>query len=226
MYVVCKDTDFHYSLNVVKLTLEIVITVYLVFLCVLCIPHLNFLVNTDTHDTFTRHLLSTSLRISFFYLYHFIGNAAWAHICAKNKLKSEPKAVAGLPIFITDETSVTDTIRFTQRVNVDMEMFKIKPTSWSIPFILCYILAMLVEMALKVINLFTKYHVQYCPRGMLAFASSLILYDRLRSAISLDYEPIYDPCEGYSRSGKWYDLWYQNYKNEKLSSNHDSSKVK
>lgn len=145
------------------------------------------------------------------------GNAAWAHICAKNKLKADPKAISGLPIFITDETSVTDTIRFTQRVNVDMEMFKITPTSWAIPFILCYMLAILVEMTLKVINLFTKYHVQYCPRGMLGFASSLLLYDRLRSEIWLEYDPIYSVAESFSRSGKWYDLWYQNYKNEKLS---------
>lgn len=78
-------------------------------------------------------------------------------------------------------------------------------------------LALLIEMALKVINLFTKYHVQYCPRGMLSFASSLLLYDRLRSAISLEYDPIYSVAEGMTRSGKWYDLWYQNYKNEKLS---------
>lgn len=100
---------------------------------------------------------------------------------------------------------------------MDMEMFKIKPTSWSIPFLLCYTLAILLEMVLKVINLFTKVHVKYCPRGVLAFGSSLVLYDRLRSSISLDYEPIYTVSEGFSRSAKSYDLWYQNYRNKKNS---------
>lgn len=146
-----------------------------------------------------------------------LGNVAWAHLCTKNKLKTEPKSISGLPIFITDDTPVTDAVRFTQRVNMDMEVFKIKPTSWSIPFLLCYMLALLTEMVLKVVNLFTKLHVKYCPRGVLAFASSLILYDRLRSAISLEYEPIYSVSEGFARSAKWYDLWYQNFRNRKLS---------
>lgn len=146
-----------------------------------------------------------------------LGNVAWAHLCTKNKLKIEPKSISGLPIFITDDTPVTDAVRFTQRVNMDMEVFKIRPTSWSIPFLLCYMLALLTELVLKVVNLFTKLHVKYCPRGVLAFASSLILYDRLRSAISLEYEPIYSVGEGFARSAKWYDLWYQNFRNRKLS---------
>lgn len=145
------------------------------------------------------------------------GNVAWAHLCTKNKLKVDAKNISGLPIFITDDTPVTDAVRFTQRVNVDMEVCKIKPTTWAVPFLLCYMLAMLLEMVLRVVNVFTKLHVKYCPRGMLAFGSSLVLYDRLRSAISLEYEPIYTVDECFTRSGKWYDLWYQRFKDEKLS---------
>jgi 3beta-hydroxy-Delta5-steroid dehydrogenase / steroid Delta-isomerase len=142
---------------------------------------------------------------------------AWAHLCTKNKLKTEAKNVSGLPIFITDDTPVTDAVRFTQRVNVDMEVCKIKPTSWAIPFLLCYMLAMLLELVLKVVNLFTTFRVTYCPKGTLSYGSSLILYDRLRSAIALEYEPIYTVNEGFSRSGKWYDLWYERFRDEKRS---------
>lgn len=150
------------------------------------------------------------------------GNVAWAHLCAKNKLKSQPKAVSGLPIFITDDSPVTDAVRFTQRVNADMDLYKIKPTSWAIPFLLCYMLAMLLEMSLKVINVFVKLQVSYCPRGLLAYGSSLVLYDRLRSSISLEYEPLYTVSEGFSRSAKWYDGWYQNFKNNKLTKRHSN----
>lgn len=165
----------------------------------------------DTNLHFTFFLSRLPLSVT------FKGNVAWAHLCTKNKLKTEPKKISGLPIFITDDTPVTDAVRFTQRVNMDMEIFKIKPTSWSIPFLLCYMLAMLLELVLKVINVFTKVQVKYCPRGLLAFGSSLVLYDRLRSSISLDYEPIYSVIEGFSRSAKAYDLWYQNYRNKKNS---------
>jgi 3beta-hydroxy-delta5-steroid dehydrogenase / steroid delta-isomerase len=142
------------------------------------------------------------------------GNVAWAHLCAKNKLKSDPKRISKLPIFITDETPVTDTVRFTQRLNMDMEVCKIKPTSWSIPFLLCYILVALYELVLKVINIFTKFEVPYSPRGTLATAASFVLFDRLRSSIALEYEPIFSVSEGFSRSAKWYDLWYQRFKNK------------
>lgn len=150
---------------------------------------------------------------------------AWAHLCTKNKLKVEPKNISGLPIFITDDTPVTDAVRFTQRVNMDMEMFKIKPTSWSVPFLLCYFFAILLEISLKIINVFTKLQVEYGPRGLLAFGSSLVLYDRLRSAISLEYEPNYSVSDGFSRSAKWYDLWYQNFKNKKLSLQAESTRA-
>lgn len=93
-----------------------------------------------------------------------------------------------------------------------MEQFKIKPSSWSIPFLICYLLAILSEVLIKCVNIFTKYQVEYCPRGILAFASSFVLYDRLRSSIALEYEPIYTVNEGFSRSAKWYDLWYQRFK--------------
>jgi hypothetical protein len=145
-------------------------------------------------------------------LTHIKGNVAWAHLCARTKLKTDPKHISGLPIFITDDTPVTDTVRLTQRINADMEVLKIKPTSWSIPFLICYLFAMLYEVFIKVVNSFTKYQAEYCPRGMLAFASSFVLYDRLRSSIALEYEPIYAVNEGFSRSAKWYDSWYRRYK--------------
>lgn len=145
------------------------------------------------------------------------GNVAWAHLCAKNKLKSDPKRISKLPIFITDETPVTDTVRFTQRLNMDMEVCKIKPTSWSIPFLLSYILVYLYELVLKVINKFTKFEVSYSPRATLALAASFVLFDRLRSSIALEYEPIFSVSEGFSMSAKWYDLWYQRFKNKNNS---------
>ncbi|KAG5677099.1 hypothetical protein PVAND_006882 [Polypedilum vanderplanki] len=146
----------------------------------------------------------------------YVGNVAWAHLCAMEKLKNEPKNIVGIPIFITDDSPITDTVRLTQRINVDMETFKIKPTSWSIPYLLCYLIAMIIEVFIKVINLFTNYHIEYCPCGMLAAAASFVFYDRLRSSIALEYEPIYSVNEGFSRSAKWYDLWYQQYKDKKL----------
>lgn len=163
----------------------------------------------------------TSLHFTFPSLLHSLvtnlGNVAWAHLCTKNKLMTDPKKISGLPIFVTDDTPVIDTVRLSQRINLDMEVFKIKPTSWSIPFLLCYMIAMLLEFVLKIVNIFTKMSIEYCPRGLMSFGSSLVLYDRLRASIACEYEPIYTASEGFSRSGKWYDSWYQNFKNQQTS---------
>jgi 3beta-hydroxy-Delta5-steroid dehydrogenase / steroid Delta-isomerase len=162
-------------------------------------------------------VLGTLTHLRLVLLSRHTGNVAWAHLCTKNRLKTNPKDVSGLPIFITDDTPVTDAVRFTQRVNMDMEIFKIKPTSWSVPFLFCYLLAMLLEFVLRVVNVFTKVQVEYCPRGTLSFGSSLVLYDRLRSAISAGYEPMYTVAEAFTRSAKWYDSWYENFASKKRS---------
>lgn len=136
-------------------------------------------------------------------------------MCTRNQLKIEPKKITGLPIFVTDDTPVTDAIRFSQRVNVDMDSFKLKPTSWSIPFLFSYFIAFLSEIILLALNNFVKVQVTYAPRGLIAFGSSLVLLDRLRAAIHLDYEPIYTVKQGFSRSAKWYDLWYNKLQQDK-----------
>ena len=143
------------------------------------------------------------------------GNVAWAHLCTRNQLKIGPKKITGLPIFVTDDSPVTDAIRFAQRVNVDMDSFKLKPTPWSIPFLFCYIIAFFIEMVLLVLNNFVKIQVTYAPRSLISFGSSMILFDRLRAAIHLEYEPIYTVQQGFSRSAKWYDLWYSKFQHDK-----------
>lgn len=67
------------------------------------------------------------------------------------------------------------------------------------------------EKFIKFINLFTKYQVKYCPRGMLDYAASFVLLDRLRASIALEYEPIYTVKEGFARSAKWYEAWHTKY---------------
>lgn len=106
-----------------------------------------------------------------------------------------------------------------------METLKVKPTSWSIPLLICIMIAILFEMFINFVNWFTKYQVKYCPRGMLDYAASFVLLDRLRASIALEYEPIYTVNEGFSRSAKWYDGWYAKYKEELKVKNKNIEKI-
>lgn len=189
----------------------------MILCCEIC-PHIICTLKLN-HDKRHGSLIpSLSLHfITFFSQYIFLGyvikgNVAWAHLCAKEKLKSDAKRISGLPIFITDDSPVTDSIRLTQRINSEMQTLKIRPTSWSIPLLLCALIAWLYELFIDFINYFTKYQVEYCPHGILAYLASFVLLDRLRASIALEYEPIYTPSESFKRSGTWYDTWYLNYK--------------
>jgi 3beta-hydroxy-delta5-steroid dehydrogenase / steroid delta-isomerase len=168
-------------------------------------------------DLFTLHFIIPFFSLSFCHIIK--GNVAWAHLCAKEKLNTDPKRISGLPIYITDDSPVIDAVRLTQRIALDMETFKVKPTSWSVPILIWVLIAMLYEMFIKFVNLFTKYQVKYCPRGMLDYAASFVLLDRLRASIALEYEPIYSDKDGFSRSAKWYDVWYTKYKEERKMKN-------
>jgi 3beta-hydroxy-delta5-steroid dehydrogenase / steroid delta-isomerase len=49
------------------------------------------------------------------------------------------------------------------------------------------------------------------PCGMLSYMSSIMLFNRLRASIYLDYDPIIKEEDAISRSAKWYEKWYHDY---------------
>lgn len=142
----------------------------------------------------------------------FIGNVAWAHIRAKDTLKQSPTKIAGLPIFITDDTPIEDTTRFCQRLSRATTNLKLQPTWWSVPTFLTYFLAFLLECIMKyLINPMYGGKLQFPPCALVAYASSIIMYSRLRASIHLDYEPIFNEEKSILNSANWYEKWYSQY---------------
>lgn len=131
----------------------------------------------------------------------FAGNAAWAHITAKNALLENPEKVSGLPFFITDDTTVEDNITFLERMTKN----KLKGTEWWIPAILTYVVAAVIELFVKHVSfpLFES-KLPYSLTGLVSYCSSVILFNRLRASIHLDYTPIYGEEVSISRSQEYY----------------------
>lgn len=49
------------------------------------------------------------------------------------------------------------------------------------------------------------------PCALVSYAGSIILFNRLRAAIHLDYEPIFAETDAIALSAAWYERWYIEY---------------
>lgn len=141
----------------------------------------------------------------------FIGNVAWAHIRAKETMKKSPKNIAGLPVFVTDDTPIEDTARFCQRMSKRTDAFNIRPTSWSVPSLLGHWLSILLELIILALHPIFGFTLSFQPRALSAYAGSLLQYSRLRAELHMNYEPLYGEEYALAESVKWYEKWYNNY---------------
>lgn len=148
------------------------------------------------------------------YSIYTLGNVAWAHIRAKDTLDKSPEKIAGLPIFITDDTPTEDTTRFCQRLSRASKTLKLRPTWWSIPTFFTYFIAIILELIVRfILNPIFGIKLQFQPRALISYAASIIMYNRLRAAIHLDYEPIFNEEKSILNSANWYEKWYTEYCN-------------
>uniref|UniRef100_A0A1B0CYW6 3-beta hydroxysteroid dehydrogenase/isomerase domain-containing protein n=1 Tax=Phlebotomus papatasi TaxID=29031 RepID=A0A1B0CYW6_PHLPP len=147
----------------------------------------------------------------------YVGNAAWAHICAKRSLGDAfaRQKISGLPIFVTDDTPIEDTVRFCQRVSKSLpKEAKLRPSWWSLPGFLTYFLAWLLEFLIVcVLKPFFGVTLPFPPRGLVAYSSSIMMYCRLRASIHLDYEPPFNEAQSIQNSA----VWYEKYRREMIS---------
>lgn len=85
---------------------------------------------------------------------------------------------------------------------------------WFVPSFICYIIAFFIEIFVLGLNNFFKVKLEYSPRSVIAYGSSVLHYDRLRADVALDYDPLYKSDSALKRSGQWYDTWYLRYKEQ------------
>ncbi|KAH8234795.1 hypothetical protein KR032_003211 [Drosophila birchii] len=142
----------------------------------------------------------------------YAGNVAHGHICAYQALKVSNKAVNGLPVFVTDDTGINDVSRFVQKMAVLGERFKVKTSWWYIPHFLFFFLAFLLEVVVRFAYPYTKYRLPYSLRAIASYTSSMLMYNRLRASIHMDYMPLFDPDASAERSAKWYAKWWDERK--------------
>ncbi|KAI8123134.1 3 beta-hydroxysteroid dehydrogenase/Delta 5--_4-isomerase type 1 [Lucilia cuprina] len=139
----------------------------------------------------------------------YAGNVAWGHICAYKTLKSNPKAIAGLPIFVTDDTPINDISRFIQKIALLGGNYKVRHTSWYLPHFLFFFIALLTELLIKVLAPFKNMSMKFSLRAISSFTASVMMFNRLRAAIHMDYVPLIDVETSLQKSANWYSKWWE-----------------
>lgn len=130
------------------------------------------------------------------------GNAAWAHICAKDTLQDRPKSIGGLPIFITDDSPITDLPKFCVNMTCPQgESSYYNHSWWYLPSFISYFLAIILE---PFLTLLLPGPLPLAPSSAVTFLGSIVLYNRLRADTHLQYAPVYQYQTVKSRTIKYY----------------------
>uniref|UniRef100_A0A0A1WJ39 3 beta-hydroxysteroid dehydrogenase/Delta 5-->4-isomerase type 3 n=1 Tax=Zeugodacus cucurbitae TaxID=28588 RepID=A0A0A1WJ39_ZEUCU len=139
----------------------------------------------------------------------YAGNVAWGHLCAYKTLKASPKAIAGLPVFVTDDTPINDVTRFIQKMALLGGKFKINLTMWYLPHFLFFLLSFLAEMLVQLFYPVTRFKLSHSLRAIASFTASVLMFNRLRASIHMDYVPLVEPEDAAQESATWYARWWE-----------------
>ena len=151
------------------------------------------------------------------------GNAAWAHILAKNQLRDNPKELNGDSIFITDDTTIDSPYDFLKPFIESKSMTlstSLYPAALAVIFVyIFYIFSRIVKPLTVIDNPFphpgTVYYtgifiVTYFFAGRfinawLQFLTvNIYTFNRLKSILRLNYKPIYDYEQSVANSLSYY----------------------
>ncbi|XP_014240127.1 3 beta-hydroxysteroid dehydrogenase/Delta 5--_4-isomerase type 1 [Cimex lectularius] len=153
----------------------------------------------------------------------YAGNVAWAHIKAKIALEDDAESVGGLPVFITDDTSLSDQFRFCELLTESDGESVFKRSAWSVPSLLSFLLAFVFELAYGVLfKIFSLNRIPFSPKGFIIYLGSAVFFSRLRAILHLAYSPLYTPVKAKLKSQEYYLLLCTNG----LSNNYKSVNYK
>ncbi|KAF8790713.1 3 beta-hydroxysteroid dehydrogenase/Delta 5--_4-isomerase type 3-like [Argiope bruennichi] len=135
----------------------------------------------------------------------YVGNAAWAHIRAKSRL-AEDETVSGEAFFITDDTPIID---IHEHIRSYAEARHFKVSGFVFPYWLAWIILSLIYLLIHAVNIFVRFDVDIPNVNQLNYMCSTFFFNRSKSTLRLDYQPIYSPEMAH-------DLAFQYYKSVEL----------
>lgn len=122
-------------------------------------------------------------------------------------MSKKDETISGLPVFITDDTTVADTTRLCEKFTYEPETGKslCRQSWWSVPLVLSLLIALLSQTLSSIMNI----KLPVSPCGLISYLGSIVYFSRLRASIHMDYSPVYNEDESIKMSSKFYRAYYK-----------------
>lgn len=156
----------------------------------------SILKHTKKHNGYYRKIRSLDERLQVCY----VGNAAWAHVKAKDRLAVD-ETISGEAFFVTDDTPIID---IHEHLQYYIEARGYKVSDYIFPYWLAWIVLSLLGLIISIINMFVKFEVDIPPVSSLNYMCSTFFFNRSKATLRLDYQPLYSPEEAKELSLKYY----------------------
>jgi len=135
----------------------------------------------------------------------YAGNAAWAHLLAKDRLKDPAarKDIGGEVVFITDDTPIDNPYSLLEPY---LESRQMRLSSMCFPAKVALILVLFLDVLLRLLRPLTGQRLRnpFPHPSALHFIVLVYTFDRLKATLRLRYQPIYDPQQSLANSMAYY----------------------
>ena len=117
----------------------------------------------------------------------YVGNVAWAHICAMRTLRDKPEICGGKPYFITDDSP---RLSNNDRATPFFKARNYKFANFEIPFKLAYFILMVLQALLKFIKPIKEINLPVSTK-ILDYVNQYHTFKRTKASKDLGYSPIF-----------------------------------
>lgn len=130
----------------------------------------------------------------------YVGNAALAHLQAKDRLAVDD-TVAGEVFFVTDDTPLEDIYEFLRPF---IECQGCRLSDYTLPYLLAVLLLWLWALALRVLRPVWHFTCTPPPASSVTYICTSLFFNRTKATLRLGYYPSVSPDEAMQRSLEYY----------------------
>lgn len=131
----------------------------------------------------------------------YAGNVAWCCLKAKDKIQ-EDSSLAGEVFFVTDDTPIVDPFDFFKPI---LELHGMKLSSWSYPYWLIILILTIINALVRLVKpIFNISLPDYMETKRLQYVANTFFFNRNKSILRLDYDPLFSPQDSEARSFAFY----------------------
>lgn len=132
----------------------------------------------------------------------YVGNVAWAVLCAKRTIQKDA-SVGGETFFVTDDTPISDPFDFSQSF---LAKRGLKVSSWSVPLWFVLMLITIVQFFVQLMKPIFK--LKLGPEWNGEYWNSICtthFFNRNKITLRLNYDPLYSIEEAHQKAQSYYE---------------------